>query len=131
VRNGLFNSLILGDIAKKHDTGGIFWIEEPKKEQKRYENKEISFTAPMYGYKMREAKHEAAIFENSVLDSVTITKNDFRKYKIKGTRRLGRILPEITIDEVYEGLELSFMLPKGSYATTVLREFMKNDHIFD
>jgi tRNA pseudouridine13 synthase len=131
VGNGLFSTLIHGDLAKKYDTGGVFWVEDTETEQKRFENKEISYTAPMYGYKMREAKYEASVFEDHVLDSVTITKKDFRKHHVKGTRRTGRILPEIALDEKTDGLEISFMLPKGSYATTVLREFMKNDHNID
>ena len=131
VELGLFTQLLFGDLAKKYDTGGVFWVEDLATEQKRYESKEISFTAPMFGYKMRDAKHEAFMFEDKILDSVSISKKDFRKHHVKGTRRTGRILPEITTDEKKEGLELSFMLPKGSYATTVLREFMKNDQIDD
>ena len=127
IENGKFTELIQGDIAKKHDTGGVFLVEELETEQKRFDLKEISFTAPMFGYKMREATSESGIFESSILDSVTITKNDFRKHHIKGTRRMGRILPEIELDTNDDGLVVSFTLMKGSYATTVLREFMKND----
>lgn len=127
VKNGYFNKLLHGDIAKKHDTGGEFHVEKTAKEQIRYENKEISFTAPMFGYKMRETKHESKTFEDKILESVSITKKDFRNHHVRGTRRIGRILPKFTINESEEGIVLSFMLRKGSYATTVLREFMKND----
>ena len=131
VEKGLFTRLIIGDLAKKQDTGGVFWVEDLEKEQKRFENKEISFTAPMYGYKMRDAKEEAFELENRILDSVSINKKDFRRYHVKGTRRNGRLLPEISLKENPDGLMLTFSLPKGSYATTVLREFMKNDQIHD
>ena len=131
VRNGYFNRLIHGDLAKKHDTGGVFLVEDLDTEQKRFDNKEISFTAPMYGYKMRESKYDAANLEYQILDNVTITKDDFRKHHVKGTRRMGRVLPKIFLNENPDGLEVSFMLPKGSYATTVIREFMKNDKITD
>ncbi|MCW4013466.1 MAG: tRNA pseudouridine(13) synthase TruD, partial [Candidatus Bathyarchaeota archaeon] len=124
---GKFTELIPGDIAKKHDTGGVFQVEDLETEQKRFDAKEISFTAPMFGYKMREATGQSGEFESSILDSVTITKDDFRKHHIKGTRRMGIILPEITLDTSDDGLVVSFTLMKGSYATTVLREFMKND----
>ena len=131
VENEKYTELIQGDIAKKHDTGGEFHVEDLETEQKRFNNKEISFTAPMFGYKMREATDESGIFESSILDSVTITKKDFRKHHVKGTRRTGRILPEITLDTCEDGLMISFTLMKGSYATTVLREFMKNDVFAD
>jgi tRNA pseudouridine13 synthase len=112
-------------LAKKHDTGGIFWVEDLEREQQRFENKEISFTAPMYGYKMKDAKYDASELEDRVLSSFNVDKKDFRRNHVKGTRRNGRLLPEIIIDDNKDGLELSFMLPKGAYATTVLREFMK------
>ncbi|TFH18487.1 tRNA pseudouridine(13) synthase TruD [Candidatus Bathyarchaeota archaeon] len=131
IEQGKFTELIHGDLAKKHDTGGIFWVEELETEQPRFNNKEISFTAPMYGYKMRQAKYESSDLETRILDSVTITVDDLRKNHIKGTRRLGRILPEISLGENQDGLEISFTLPKGSFATTVLREFMKNDQTID
>ena len=127
VEKGLFSQLIQGDIAKKYDTGGVFWVEDLEKEQKRFETKEISFTAPMFGYKMREAKDEAFELENRILESVSLNKKDFRRHHVKGTRRNGRLLPEITLNENIDGLELSFSLQKGSYATILLREFMKND----
>jgi len=131
VENGKYTQLIQGDIAKKHDTGGVFHVKDLEAEQNRFKNKEISFTAPMFGYKMREATDESGEFESNILDSVTITKKDFRKHHIKGTRRMGRILPEINLETNEDGLVISFSLMKGSYATTVLREFMKNDVFAD
>ena len=127
VENGKFTELIQGDIAKKHETGGVFLVEDLETDQKRFDAKEISFTAPMYGYKMREATDESGVFETSILDSVTITKADFRKHHLKGTRRMGRILPEIKLETSEDGLDVSFTLMKGSYATVLLREFMKNE----
>lgn len=127
VQKRLFTELLHGDVAKKHDTGGIFIVEDLETEVKRFYNREISFTAPMFGYKMREAKYEAAELEKMILDSVTISNDDFRKLSVKGTRRIARIFPEFKINEESEGISLSFFLPKGSFATTVLREFMKND----
>jgi tRNA pseudouridine13 synthase len=131
VENNKFTELIPGDIAKKHDTGGVFNVEDLKTEQQRFYTKEISFTAPMFGYKMREATGESGIFESEILDSVTITKKDFRKHHVKGTRRMGRILPEIELSTSEEGLVVSFTLMKGSYATIVLREFMKTSETTD
>jgi tRNA pseudouridine13 synthase len=127
VEKGVFNKLIYGDLAKKHDTGGIFFVEELKVEQERFASKEISFTAPMFGYKMREAKYDSRELENQILERTSLNTLDFRKNRVKGTRRLGRIVPKIKMNEISEGLKLVFNLPKGSFATIVLREFMKND----
>jgi tRNA(Glu) U13 pseudouridine synthase TruD len=40
-------------------------------------------------------------------------------------------VPRITISASNDGLRLRFQLPKGGFATTVLREFMKNDSQYD
>ena len=131
VENGLFGSLIHGDIAKKYDTGGIFWVEDVEAEQRRYLDKEITFTAPIYGYKMKTAKHEAHELEEAVLLDSGVTKEQFRRLKAKGTRRPGRIVTSITVSVSDDGLRLRFELSKGGFATTVLREFMKNEPHID
>ena len=127
VEGGLFDSLLPGDIAKKYDTGGMFWVEDLEAEQPRYVNKEITFTAPIYGYKMKTAKHKAHELEKSVIIDAGITNEQFRELRAKGTRRPGRLVPGITVSASDDGLRLRFELPKGGFATTVLREFMKND----
>ncbi len=126
VNRGLFEGLLQGDIAKKHETGGIFWVNDVETDQPRYEAKEISFTAPMFGYKMSKPLGESASLEAEILEESELSMDVFRRAKITGTRRLGRLTPKIDITETSGGLQLSFMLPKGGYATTVLREFMKN-----
>jgi tRNA pseudouridine13 synthase len=131
VEKGLFDTLIHGDIAKKYDTGGMFWVEDVEVEQPRYLNKEITFTAPIYGYKMKNAKHEAHELEETVLLDSGVTNEQFRRLRAKGTRRPGRIVPKITVSASGDGLRLRFELPKGGFATTVLREFMKNEPQID
>lgn len=122
--------IIPGDICKKHDTGGLFSSENVEEEQKRYQKKEISFTAPIYGPDMWFAKDESAELENEVLESSGITMEELGKAGIMGTRRLGRILlPDIKIEKCDEGILVRFSLPKGAFATTVLREIMKNDRL--
>lgn len=135
---GLFDRLLLGDVAKKHATGGIFDVTDLSSEQPRYEAQEISFTAPMFGYKMHGAKDEAAQLEAQILDEAGISLNDWRKVRVEGTRRMGRLLvQDLKVEPVEPSspeneltgkqMVLSFALPKGAFATTVLREFMKND----
>jgi len=129
--DGNFLRLLNGDLAKKHDTGGVFTVEDPQVEQPRFEKGEISFTAPIYGYKMREAKNEAKTLEDSIFAKADIALDDLRRVGADGTRRLGRLLPGIAVEEHPEGVKLSFTLPAGGYATVVLREFMKNEITVD
>jgi len=127
IREGLFNEIMPGDIAKKHETGGIFIVDDPKTEQKRFDNKEICFTGPMFGKKMTQAKDKAFDFENSILEEYEITSEELKKAKLTGTRRAGIILPSIETMKEEDGIRIKFRLPKGSFATIVLREIMKND----
>jgi len=127
MRRGLFDRLLLGDIAKKHETGGIFWVNDPLTEQPRYEAKEISFTAPIYGYQMSKPRGEAAALEAEIFEEAEMSLDTFKRMKVTGTRRFGRLTPRIEVTEAPRGIQLSFMLPKGGFATTLLREFMKTE----
>jgi tRNA pseudouridine13 synthase len=127
VGRNLFTSLLKGDLAKKHDTGGVFTVEDALLEQTRFENGEISFTAPIFGHKMRQPNSESKEFEDNIFLNSGVSLNQLQKAGVEGTRRLGRLLPKIAITEHSEGLTFSFSLPAGGYATVVLREFMKNE----
>jgi tRNA pseudouridine13 synthase len=126
LRRGLFDGLLLGDIAKRHETGGIFWVNDLEAEQPRYLAKEISFTAPMYGYRMSQPAGDSARLEAEILEESDITFEDLRSHGVTGTRRLGRLVPRVEVAAVPRGIRLGFMLHKGGFATTLLREFMKN-----
>lgn len=132
VERGSFLRLLPGDIAKKHETGGIFEVEDLSAEQPRFDAHEISFTAPMFGSKMRRPQAEAAALEAEVEAETGITETMWRDAHTEGTRRMGRLLvPDLALTEVPgEGskrLGVTFTLPKGGFATTVLRELMKSD----
>jgi len=126
IETGNFTRLLKGDIAKKYDTGGMFVVNDVEKEQKRYENHEISFTCPVYGIKMWYAEDKSKELEDQVINESDISMTDLKKQKIKGTRRLGRILiPDLDARLNNNDIIVSFSLPKGAFATIVLREIMK------
>ena len=124
LERGLVTRLLRGDIAKKHDTGGLFHVIDPAAEQERADRLELSPTGPIWGKKMMAARDEAAALEREILDRQGLTPDIFRKQP--GSRRPLRIpLREITLREEPDGLRLEFFLPKGSYATVLLAEIMK------
>lgn len=128
VESGNFEKILKGDIAKKYDTGGLFVVKDKEAEQKRYDNHEISFTGPIYGPEMWEAEDESGKFEKEILKDSGVTIEDIKKAGSNGTRRLGRLLvDDIKIKKVREGLQLEFFLPKGAFATNVLREIIKSE----
>ncbi|MEX1019803.1 MAG: tRNA pseudouridine(13) synthase TruD [Litorilinea sp.] len=130
---GLFDRLLTGDVAKKYATGGIFVVEDLAADQPRYAAQEISFTAPIFGAKMMATQAEAREFEAGVIAEFPDIVEKLGAARTEGTRRLGRLLPhDLTVehlpaDDTRAGLQVTFFLPKGAFATTVLREFLKCD----
>ena len=130
---GVMDGLLLGDIAKKQDTGGLFTVEDVAAERPRVAAWEISPTGPMFGYKMMAAQAEAAALEAGVLADAGLMPEDFRPVRARGTRRPLRYLPE-GLTWAMEGadvLRVAFFAPKGSYATMLLRELMKAETVLD
>jgi len=128
VESGQFSRILKGDIAKKYATGGLFMVENTQAEQLRYDSKEISFTAPMYGSRMMMARGEAGRLEEQVLEEAGMTMENLAKSGASGTRRLGRLLVndmEVRACDGGDAIMTGFSLPKGAFATTVLREIMK------
>lgn len=123
---GLFGQVIEGDVAKKHDTGGEFVVQDAEAENPRALRFEISATGPLYGKKYREAQGPARALEDQVLQKYELERSHFASRR--GDRRLIRFpLTEWGLEEAAEGLWVSFFLPKGAYATAVLREVMKRN----
>lgn len=101
--------------------------------------KRAFITAPLPGYNTEFASGLPGEIEQAVLEELKIPLQGFNIEEIpemgsKGTRReiLLQVEPKFEVDEddLNPGKSkamLEFMLPKGSYATTVLREYMKVD----
>jgi tRNA pseudouridine13 synthase len=129
--NEIFHRLLRGDIAKKHSTGGLFVVEDPNFEEIRYKTGEISFTAPIFGPRMWWAEGPSGDLEREVFDESGITFEQLKRLDVRGTRRLGRLLPKVVTRELDRGLALEFFLPKGAYATIVTKEFFKKRHYIE
>ena len=101
--------------------------------------KRAFITAPLPGYDTEFASGVPGEIEQAVLEELKVPLQGFNIEEIpemssKGARReiLLQVEPkfEVNEDELKPGKSkavLEFMLPKGSYATTVLREYMKVD----
>jgi tRNA pseudouridine13 synthase len=81
----------------------------------------------MFGYKMSKPKDQSLVLEGEILTEIGLDVQEFRAQRVKGTRRIGRVLPQVTVSDHEDGVQLEFSLPKGGFATTLLREFMKNN----
>ncbi|MGE0480701.1 MAG: tRNA pseudouridine(13) synthase TruD [Phycisphaerae bacterium] len=121
--------LMLGDLATRHANDAVFLVEDPEKEQPRADAFEISPSGPLFGYRTSEPQGEPARMEAEVLAGEELTREAFRqKYlRVKGGRRPLRFAIEdaaakLGADERGPYLSLAFALPRGCYATAVLRE---------
>ena len=86
-------------------------------------------TAPLVGSETEFAEGEQGEIERKVLDKVGIARTDFDRddeYGSEGTRRAVLVRPELSYEREGDDLLFDFFLPRGSYATVVLREFTKN-----
>lgn len=125
MEQGLYRRVLVGDWAKKHDTGGTFLVEDPA-EAARAERLEISATLPLYGKRVPVSDGVPGEMESAILDEFGLRWADFTARR--GDRRISRVaLDAVEVFHADEGLLLSFVLPKGCYATIVLREVMKVD----
>lgn len=125
-----FDRFMEGDLAFKHDSGAVFRIENIEAEELRREKFEISPSGPLFGYKMTSPIGPSLALEDFVLTEEGIDKNFFAGKGIrtcKGARRALRVcVSDLSqangCDDLGDYLELSFSLPSGSFATSLLRE---------
>ncbi len=101
-------------------------MEDLEAEQVRYDKQEISFTAPIYGPKMWDAEGPSRMLELEIMENEGVTLNELGRLGVRGSRRLGRLIPDVMVEPAKRGVQLRFSLPKGAYATCVLREIMKS-----
>lgn len=142
------NEAIIGDIVcyntkdkipdpknlEKVTSENINGINNLIKKQRTY------ITAPLIGYETEFASGQQGEIEKNIFNKSKLTLSDFyfndienNKIKVlysKGLRKeiLLIVKPKYEIVELLKDyiVKIDFELPKGSYATTVLREYMKN-----
>lgn len=123
------DQLLDGDLACKHINGACFQVEDAALEQERADVFEISPSGPMFGRKMKRPTGAADQLEQGVLQQSGIEQANFEPHggvSLDGERRPLRV-PVADLSGVVEGdlVTLEFSLPKGSYATSLLREITK------
>lgn len=122
--------VLLGDWAMKSDNGACFPVEQPEVEQLRADRFEISPTGPLFGSRAPWATGVPGEIEQAVIAELGTTPDLLSKAGaecgFRGERRALRVrLNDLVWSLEGSVLTLSFWLPPGSYATSVLREIVK------
>jgi len=128
VEAGTLGRAFAGDVLRKTETGGLFVCEAPEVDQPRVEAREVSPAGPLYGPKMPRAAGVVAEAEEALMAAEGMTMEDFRRGRdeTEGGRRPYRIfLGEPSFEQADNAARLAFSLPRGSYATVVVRELTK------
>ncbi len=124
-----FDGVLLGDVARVEESGGLFWVDDLERERPRAMAFEISATGPIFGTKMRAPKQDAAQLERAVFDRFELP--DLAELRLprgiraRGARRALRVRPEGLRVESIEGgpgVKLSCWLPPGAYVTVLMDE---------
>lgn len=123
--------VLVGDWAMKHVNGACFQVEDADREQRRADVFEISPTGLLFGSRASWASGEPGDIERTIVAELNETPESLKQAAVecgfRGERRPLRARLE-ELDWSLEGrtLTLTFALPPGAYATSVLRELMKD-----
>lgn len=133
-------SLVEGDLAFKHDSGAVFPIGAAEAVddsiQGRLTGLEISPSGPMWGARMTRAGAAIDAMEVEELARLGVSVQNLAEFAersrepLSGERRSLRVpllYPDVEagVDEHGSYIKCVFELPRGSFATTVMREVMK------
>lgn len=121
-----------GDWAMKSENGACFQVEDADQEQPRADRFEISPTGILFGSRVSWASGEPGRIEEAVIAEAGTTKEAVvaaaKACGFRGERRAFRVpLAELEWSLDGSNLTLAFALPPGAYATSVLRELMKDN----
>jgi tRNA pseudouridine13 synthase len=129
---GQLRRILSGDVMGKWPFGGMFVATDVAREQARFEARETVHTGPIFGRKTFPAAGEAALLEAESLRQAGLNLEAFRRFGklMQGTRRHNLVYVDdlaATVDP--DGIQLTFTLSAGSYATVLLREITKSTQL--
>ncbi len=127
------DDVMLGDLARVEESGGLFWVDDLSREQPRAAAFEISATGPIFGTKVRAPVAEVAELEARVFEAYGIPAPGElslpRGIRARGTRRPLRIRPEgLSVEALSEsegpGVRVRCGLTSGAYVTVLLEDLL-------
>ena len=131
MNDGLFRTVLDGDVMAKWPAGGMFVAKDVAAEQARFDARETVHAGPMFGKKTFPAEGVGGRARGGGAPRRTSCRrrrSPGSASSCSGTRRHNLVyLDDLAAAWEPDGLRLTFTLPAGSYATVLLREVMKAD----
>ena len=122
------DTLETGDVAVRHDSGGLFVVRDAACEAPRARAFEISATGPVFGHRVASPEGAPADRERRALEGFGIDPDSLPRLpgvRLRGSRRAFRMRPEgIGLRREGAHLRVDFGLPPGSYATLVIEALL-------
>lgn len=141
-RAWLFNHILARRIAEQswHRPlpGDVFWLNGTKRFflaeaidseiERRVTEGDIHPTGALWGEGQLASTGEVAALESAVAAQWPILRDGLEAFGLEQDRRAQRVIPaalEYQIDAAKKNLQITFRLPAGSYATTLLGELVR------
>ncbi|SEL89389.1 tRNA pseudouridine13 synthase [Colwellia chukchiensis] len=126
IEQNKFDSLMAGDVLMLAGTQSVFvanTIDDSL--STRLAQRDLDITAPMWGAGELMSSDNARNFEQSIAEQYQELCQGLARFDLKQERRRIRLtVTETDIEVNNDVVTLSFFLPAGAYATTVMRELI-------
>ena len=131
IQQQCFDKIAVGDVLMLAGTQSVFHLDEvdPAIEQ-RFIEKDVDITAPMWGAGDLMTTSEPLALEQKVAEENEHFCQGLPRFGLKQERRRIRLnvsdtnIELLSTEEDSSSVSISFSLPAGCYATTVLRELL-------
>ncbi len=118
-----FDKILPGDVVINLDNGRTLKELCPSEQNV---TSSISYAGPIFGKRMVESDLYSKSLEQLILANDEVDFQIFSTPELPGSRRAGVVFPrELQIEQSANGIWLSFELPKGSYATVLIDQFVR------
>lgn len=140
LKDNTIDQILEGDIAFRHQSRTPFLVDKAtmgaEDQQARSKSFEISPSGPILGTGTKHAEGEVGRMEDEIITSAGVPEECFTNagFDLKGTRRPYRVPVTNTnlesgFDEHGTYVRVAFDLPRGAYATVVLREILGEESV--